>query len=64
MSGFILLDEIDKPDHWLVTGVDRRGKRFRIVTTSVRYAFGINLWRGSVWLVKGGKRKLIRRVWN
>lgn len=48
-----------------VTGVDRSGRRFRIVTTSHMHAMCINLWRGSVWAVlDNGKRKLIKRVYN
>ena len=33
-----------------VTGVDRKGKRFRIYTTNLTHAMGINLWRGNVWV--------------
>jgi len=45
-----------------VTGVDVYGKRFKIVTDNAIHAFGINLFRGSVWEVdKNGKRKLLRR---
>lgn len=51
--------------HYIVTGVQYRStKRFRIVTSSFLHAICINLWRGSVWEVKGGKRKLIKRVYN
>jgi hypothetical protein len=48
-----------------VTGVDKNGKRFKIETDSRMYAFGINLWNGSVWeLQKDDKWKLLRRVYN
>ena len=50
-----------------VTGVDVYGKRFKIVTdnrNSAIHAMYINLYRGSVWLVEDGKRKLIKRVYN
>ena len=47
-----------------VTGIDRYGKRFKIETTNPYYADGINLYRGSVWLVENGKRTLIKRVYN
>tara|TARA_R100001594_G_scaffold149891_1_gene209080 strand:+ start:501 stop:848 length:348 start_codon:yes stop_codon:yes gene_type:complete len=54
---------VDKMYH--VTGVDRDGKRFKIVTASARHADGINLWNGTVWEVDGeGKRTMIRRVYN
>jgi len=47
-----------------VTGVDRTGKRFRIVTLSQIHAYGINVWQGSVWIVRDGTRKLLHRVYN
>ncbi|MHA2377527.1 MAG: hypothetical protein ACXAB9_15345 [Candidatus Thorarchaeota archaeon] len=47
-----------------VTGVDVRGKRFKIVTGNYHHAMGINLWRGSVWEVRAGKRKLMKRTYN
>ena len=48
-----------------VTGVDRYGKRFKIETSNRMHAFGINLWRGSVWeFQKNNKWKLVRRVYN
>lgn len=47
-----------------ITGVDRSGKRFKIVTTNRIHAFGINLWRGSVWKIVDGHRKLLRRVYT
>lgn len=49
---------------YIVTGVRTDGRRFRIVTTNQMHAFGINLWRGSVWALENGKRKLLRRVRN
>ena len=49
-----------------VTGVDVYGKRFKKVYLDPRWAFGINLWRGSVWErdVATGKRRLLKRVDN
>jgi hypothetical protein len=47
-----------------VTGVDVYNKRFRIVTENWMHAFSINLYRGSVWEVTHGKRKLLKRVYN
>jgi len=51
-------------DKYHVTGVDVNGKRFKIETDDWTYAAGINLYRGSKWLVRGGKRWLIIRVEN
>ena len=47
-----------------VTGTDRGGRRFKIVTGNYIHALGINMWRGSVWSVTNGKRTLIKRVYN
>ena len=48
-----------------VTGVDCNGSRFKRVYSEPRWAFGINLWQGSVWGVTDtGKRKLLKRVYN
>jgi len=48
-----------------VTGVTTDGKRFKIVTSDVRYARGINLWRGTKWGVReDGTRKKLVEVYN
>lgn len=50
---------------FLVTGIDRNGKRFKIESSSYEYACMINLWNGSVWAVlENNKRKLLKRVIN
>jgi len=51
---------------YLVTGVTTDGKRFSMSFLEQKWAFGINLYRGSVWEVhkESGKRRLLRRVWN
>ncbi|HEY5606261.1 MAG TPA: hypothetical protein VIL45_07060 [Thermoplasmata archaeon] len=51
-------------DTYAVTGIDVRGRRFRIRTGNPWQALAVNLYRGSVWLVRDGKRKLVKRVWN
>lgn len=56
---------ISKPgDTFTVTGVDRSNKRFKITSTSYGYIKGVNVWRGSKWLNRDGKRFLIQRVFN
>lgn len=45
-----------------VTGLNRSGKRFKLVYSSLYMAMSINLYRGSVYAVLDGKRKLIKRV--
>ncbi len=48
-----------------ITGVDRYGKRFKLTTSNVIHAQGINLWNGSKWgVLPNGKRKLLVRVYN
>jgi hypothetical protein len=54
----------NRPVTYVVTGKLFSGKRFKITTASRMHAFGINLWRGSVWVIQNGKRKRIKRVRN
>lgn len=50
-------------DKFLVTGVLRNGRRFpAIETDNWRYANEINLYRGTKWLVRDGKRHKIVEV--
>lgn len=49
---------------YIVTGVDTRGRRFQLKYNSISVALSINLYRGSVWEVSNGKRKLLKRVYN
>src|SRR5690606_7811962 len=44
-------------DLYVVTGVLANGQRFKPITTSSwRHANGINLFRGTKWLLRNGKR--------
>lgn len=51
-------------DRYVVTGVDRNGRRFRQTYGSWLHAYSINLYRGSRWLERPGHRKLISRISN
>jgi hypothetical protein len=51
-------------DRYLVTGIDRAGKRFRIDTASFQHANGINVWHGTKWLLRDGKRWKLWDVYN
>ena len=52
-------------DTYVVTGFYYNSTRkFRQCYSNPMQAMGINLWRGRVWQVRNGKRKLIKRVWN
>lgn len=56
--------EVKPGDSFVVTGVYyNSSKRFEpIHSETFWYANAINLWKGSVWLVRNGKRILIKRV--
>ena len=48
-----------------VTGINRNGKRFKLVYSSLYMAMSINLYRGSVYgVLDNGTRKLLKRVYN
>jgi len=49
---------------YAVTGVTVHGKRFSLLFDNLFHAMHINLFRGSVWEVVNGKRKLLKRVYN
>ncbi len=52
-------------DRYKVTGlVYNSKKRFARVFENWHFANGINLWRGSKWLIRNGKKHLIVRVTN
>jgi hypothetical protein len=51
-------------DRYLVTGTDVHGRRFRWWCATWPQCKGINLFRGSRWLLRDGKRYLIDRVYN
>ncbi len=51
-------------DMYLVTGVDSHGKRLRIMTDTWRHAHGINVYRGTKWLIRGNRRYKIQTVFN
>jgi hypothetical protein len=56
--------KLRKTDKYLVTGVDRNGRRFRQQHSSWLVAKYINVWRGTKWLIRGGKRYVIQRIYN
>lgn len=51
-------------DSYIVTGVTRAGKRFRFTTTKWPLASAINLYVGTKWLVRNGRRYAIQRIYN
>lgn len=51
-------------DKYVIVGTDVDGKKFRQVHTEWRWASQINLHRGRVYLLRDGKRWLVKSVWN
>jgi len=51
-------------DTYKATGIDRGGKRFAIRSSTWAYINGINVWQGSKWLIRDGKKFLIQKVTN
>lgn len=51
-------------DKYVVTGVTRDGRRFRQTCGTWFQARCVNLWRGSKWLLRDGRRYLLSRTWN
>lgn len=49
---------------YIVTGIDRNGKRFRKEYDDAFTAMHINLWRGNVWRLVDGKKTRIKSVYN
>ena len=48
---------------FVITGVDRNGKRFEPIHTNLPQHY--NIWKGSLWkLEEDGSRKLIKRYYN
>lgn len=51
-------------DAYLVTGTLYAGGRFSLRTSSWAHASGINLWNGTRWLLRGGRRFKINTTTN
>ncbi len=47
---------------YVITGILRNGRRFKPITTTTPQHY--NIWQGTIWLIKDGKRKLVKRIWN
>ena len=54
----------ERGDTFAATGTDRSGKRFKITSTTWFQIECINIWKGSKWLVRNGKKILIQRFSN
>lgn len=51
-------------DKYKATGTDLNGRRFCITSESWQHISGINVWRGSKWLLRGGRKFLIQTIRN
>jgi hypothetical protein len=50
---------------YVITGINRMGRRFKITTGNLHYAYGFNVWKGSLWEIQeDGKRKRIHSWYN
>jgi hypothetical protein len=50
---------------YIVTGMDKDGKQFKLGPTSLFHAIDISSWNGLPWRqIPNGKRKLIKRVYS
>lgn len=47
---------------YVITGVLRNGKRFTPIHTITPQHY--NIWRGTIWRLVKGKRKLVQRIYN
>jgi len=51
--------------NFIATGVDKNGKRFKIITSSYFHLQCLNLWRGNKWaIMEDNKRVLLSSHWN
>jgi hypothetical protein len=51
-------------DNYIVTGLDRNGKRFKRTCDNWIHADGINVYRGTKWLLRAGKRIKLQEIYN
>jgi len=49
---------------YLITGVDRHGKRFRIKSANLRWLLGHNVWRGNLWEILPTGKRIKIHSWN
>lgn len=48
---------------YIITGIDRSGKRFKPIYTNTPRNY--NIWRGTVWeILPDGKRKKVHEYFN
>lgn len=48
---------------YVITGIDRRGRRFKPIYTDQYWNY--NIWQGTIWLLlENGKRKKLKEVIN
>ena len=57
-------EQIKSNNQYIITGIDVNHKRFKIHSNNWLYINMINCYRGSIWEVINGKRKLIKRIYN
>jgi hypothetical protein len=62
----MIIDSADFTGYTITGLLYNSTRRFVKRTTNLQHAFGINLWRGSVWGTRktDGKRQLLKRCFN
>jgi len=49
---------------YVITGIDKSGKRFKIESANYHYIAYINVWKGTLWGIKGNKKRKRLRIYN
>lgn len=57
---FNFVDEL--PPQFVITGIDKSGKRFSPIHTDTPQHY--NIWNGTIWKIVEGKRKKVRTIYN
>jgi len=51
-------------ESYCITGVDKAGKRFKIESANYYYIACINVYKGTLWGIKGNKKRKRIRTYN
>lgn len=51
-----------KVNNYCITGILKNGRRFKPIYTTTPQHY--NIWKGSIWILKEGKRKLLTAIYN
>lgn len=57
-----LEQDLNMNNTYVITGCLRNGNRFKPITTITPQHY--NIFKGTIWLIKDGKRKLVKSIVN